>query len=346
MGTYQTIDEKRRMQRQMQQGQTDQAQQTQAAQQPQRQQPVQQAQQTQGAQQPQQSQQARANVAGAQQLLQQGLENTGGSYQSRWTEKLNGLLDKITNRQPFQYDVNADALYQMYKDQYVRQGRMAMQDTMGQAATMTGGYGNSYAQNAGQQAYEGYLQQLTGKIPELYQTAYDQYAQEGQDLYNQYNLLGNRDAADYDRFASERNYQYTIDQNAQKLAQGQVDYLLSLGVKPNEELLKAAGYDSQYVGEMLSRAQQPRGGWYGGSGGSGGGKDTDTGRNVDLITEAAAVAEAMGYGSALKYIQEQLGTSSNKRLKSQEAVMAWDNAKGVALTEHYKKLLAGQSKKK
>ena len=58
------------------------------------------------------------------------------------------------------------------------------------------------------------------------------------------------------------------------------------------------------------------------------------------------MADAMGTGSALKYIQEQLGTSSNKRLKSQEAVMAWDNAKGVALTEHYKKLLAGQSKKK
>lgn len=290
MGTYQTIDEKRRMLGQMQQGQTDQAQQNQAAQQPQRQQPVQQVQQTQGAQQPQQSQQARANVAGAQQLLQQGLESTGGSYQSRWTEKLNGLLDKITNRQPFQYDVNADALYQMYKDQYVRQGRMAMQDTMGQAATMTGGYGNSYAQNAGQQAYEGYLQQLTGKIPELYQTAYDQYAQEGQDLYNQYNLLGNRDAADYDRFANERNYQYTLDQNAQKLAQGQVDYLLSLGVKPNEELLKAAGYDSQYVGEMLSRAQQPQGGGYGGSGGSGGGKDTG-GENAEDTKKTASVVE-------------------------------------------------------
>lgn len=300
MGTYQTIDEKRRMLGQMQQGQPDQAQQTQAAQQPQQQQQVQPVQQTQGAQQTQQSQQARANVAGAQQLLQQGLESTGGSYQSRWTEKLNGLLDKITNRQPFQYDVNADALYQMYKDQYVRQGRMAMQDTMGQAATMTGGYGNSYAQNAGQQAYEGYLQQLTGKIPELYQTAYDQYAQEGQDLYNQYNLLGNRDAADYDRFANERNYQYTLDQNAQKLAQGQVDYLLSLGVKPNEELLKAAGYDSQYVGEILSRAQQPRGGGYGGSGGSGGENAEDTKKTASVV-ETAKKALHAGYTASEVY---------------------------------------------
>lgn len=306
MGTYQTIDEKRRMLGQMQQGQTEQAQQPVQPTQQTQQQPGQPNQQ-QPVQPTQQSQQARANVAGAQQLLQQGLESTGGSYQSRWTEKLNGLLDKITNRQPFQYDVNADALYQMYKDQYVRQGRMAMQDTMGQAAAMTGGYGNSYAQNVGQQAYEGYLQQLTGKIPELYKTAYDQYTQEGQDLYNQYNLLGNRDAADYDRFASERNYQYTLDQNAQKLAQGQVDYLLSLGVKPNEELLKAAGYDSQYVGEILSRAQQPQGGGgYGGSGGSGGGKDTseenaeDTKKTASVV-ETAKKALNVGYTASEVY---------------------------------------------
>ena len=265
MGTFKTVDDKKKMQEQPVQNQ-------QPVQQNQQSQPVQQNQGTQYVQQPQ-SQQANANVANAQQLLQQGLESTGGSYQSKWTEKLNGLLDKITNRQPFQYDVNADALYQMYKDQYVRQGRMAMQDTMGQAATMTGGYGNSYAQNAGQQAYEGYLQQLTAKIPELYQAAYDQYSQEGQDLYNQYNLLGSRDAADYDRFANERNYQYTVSQNEQKLAQGQVDYLLSLGVTPNEELLKAAGYNSQYVNEVLARTK-PQSVVYSGGGGGGSGAVT------------------------------------------------------------------------
>lgn len=114
MGTFKTVDDKKKMQEQPAQNQ-------QPVQQNQQSQPVQQNQGTQYVQQPQ-SQQANANVAYAQQLLQQGLESTGGSYQSKWTEKLNGLLDKITNRQPFQYDVNADALYQMYKDQYVRQG--------------------------------------------------------------------------------------------------------------------------------------------------------------------------------------------------------------------------------
>lgn len=241
-----------------------------------------------------QAPQTSGNVAAAQQLLDQLSAQKPGTYQSQWSEKLNGILDKITNRQPFQYDVNADALYQMYKDQYVQQGKMAMQDTMGQAATMTGGYGNSYAQGVGQQAYQGYLQQLTGKIPELAQMAQDQYNQEGQDLYNLYTLMGNRENQDYSRYRDdmgqwntdmdrlynqyldERNFQYQQEKNNQSLAQAQVDYLLSLGVKPNAELMRTAGYDSQYANEAIIRAQAAQNagrssGYSGGGGNESGG---------------------------------------------------------------------------
>ena len=235
--------------------------------------------------------------------VQQGLDSISGSYQSEWTEKLNGMLDKIMNREPFQYDLNADALYQMYKDQYVQQGRMAMQDTMGQAATMTGGYGNSYAQNAGQQAYQGYLQQLTGKIPELYQAAYDRYAQEGQDLYNQYNMMANQDASDYERFANERNYQYSVGKDNQSFAQDQVNYLISLGVRPNDDLLKAAGYDQQYIDEILSRTTGAgRFGGVGGGSGSGASRETGSGASgigqTDTIAGTASAAIRAGYGAS------------------------------------------------
>ena len=103
--------------------------------------------------------------------------------------KLQGMDDiwnQIQNRSPFTYDVNGDALYQQYKDQHVNQGKMAMMDTMGQAAAMTGGYGNSYAQSVGQQTYQGYMQQLTDKIPELYQLAMSKYQMEGDELKDKY----------------------------------------------------------------------------------------------------------------------------------------------------------------
>lgn len=92
---------------------------------------------------------------------------------------------------------------------------------------MTGGYGNSFAQTAGQQTYQGYLQQLNEVVPELYQMQLNQYNQEGQDLYNQYSMLGTQEEQDYgryrdqvsdyynqlqqlyDQYNTERNFDYT-----------------------------------------------------------------------------------------------------------------------------------------
>ena len=48
-------------------------------------------------------------------------------------------------------------------------------DTAGQAAALTGGYGNSYAQTAGQQTYNQYLLGLTQLVPQYQQMALEQY---------------------------------------------------------------------------------------------------------------------------------------------------------------------------
>jgi hypothetical protein len=80
-----------------------------------------------------------------------------------------------------------------------------MMDTMGQAAALTGGYGNSAAQMVGQQAYQNYLQGLTDKIPELYQIALDQYNQAGQDLYQRYGLLNTQEQNAYNQWQDNFN---------------------------------------------------------------------------------------------------------------------------------------------
>lgn len=131
-----------------------------------------------------------------------------GAYQSKYQDQIASTMDSILNRKDFQYDVNGDALYNQYKDRYVNLGQQAMMDTMGQAAKLTGGYGNSNAQMVGQQAYQSYLQGLTDKIPELAQQAYNRYAQAGQDLYQKYGLLNAQENADYNRWAAERDYLY------------------------------------------------------------------------------------------------------------------------------------------
>ena len=143
------------------------------------------------------------SVKQAQDKLNQHTQNKPGAYTSQWQTSLNDTLNKILNREKFTYDLNGDALYQQYKNQANTQGMQAMMDTMGQAQAMTGGYGNSYAQTAGQQTYQGYMQQLNDRIPELYQLALNQYNQEGENLYNQYGLFADRENQDYGRYRDQ-----------------------------------------------------------------------------------------------------------------------------------------------
>lgn len=167
-----------------------------------------------------------AAVKAAKDALDAQLAKKPGAYTSAWQNKLDEVLDKIQNREEFKYDLNGDALYQQYKDKYIQQGKMAMMDTMGQAAALTGGYGSSYAQSVGQQAYQEHLQGLNDKVPQLYQLALDKYKSDGDDLYNKYALLSDAESQDYGRYRdtvsdwqseqdrlqgiydSERNYDY------------------------------------------------------------------------------------------------------------------------------------------
>ena len=144
-------------------------------------------------------------VRKAQQAYQQQAAGKPGEYQSQWQGRMDEILSQIQDRKPFQYDMNADALYQQYKDMYIQQGKQAMMDAMGQAAAMTGGYGSSYGQQVGQQTYQGHLQQLNNMIPELYQLALSKYQMEGQDLYDRYGMYADRENQDYGRYRDSVN---------------------------------------------------------------------------------------------------------------------------------------------
>lgn len=119
-----------------------------------------------------------------------------GSHQ----KALNNLYNQITQRPDFNYDPDADPLYQQYRQQYASLGRRAMMDTTAQAAALSGGYGNSYAATAGNQAYQAYLQQLNQALPQFYQWAADRYQAEGDVLSDQYDRLVQADNAEYNRY--------------------------------------------------------------------------------------------------------------------------------------------------
>ena len=213
-------------------------------------------------------------VQQAQAYLNQVQSRRPGEYQSQWDGELTELYNRMANRKPFSYDIGTDPVYQQYREQYQRQGRLAMQDTMGQAAALTGGYGSTYGEQVGQQAYNAYLQNLNDVVPDLYNAAYNRYRDEGTDLYNQYGLLSDRENQAYSRYRDTVNDYYSDLSDARSA----YDSAYSRDYNQWSDQLsywsqKAANENSAYL-QQLAAQSRASGGSGGGSGGSSKSKET------------------------------------------------------------------------
>lgn len=194
------------------------------------------------------------------------------SEQSRYDAELDALYQKIMNREKFSYDVNADPLYQQYRDQYIVGGQQAMQDTMGQAAGLTGGYSSTYSQNAGQQAYNAYLQQLNAVVPELYGRAADEYAREGEALYDQYAMIGALRDDEYQRqqdaltrwWQEVENQQGVVDQTR---AQGADNWwnAQNIAYQMGRDAIEDARYEQEWAAAQKATRPYDDGGYDDGS---------------------------------------------------------------------------------
>ncbi|MFI3169807.1 MAG: hypothetical protein R3Y06_07680 [Faecalibacterium sp.] len=128
-------------------------------------------------------------VTAANEALATYLTTAPDEYTSSYQEQIDALLEQILTRDDFTYDFDADPLYQQYKNQYEHNALLAMQDTMAQAQTATGGYGSSYAVQAASGAYQSELNQLTSEMPELYALAYSLYSDEGTNMLDNLSAL-------------------------------------------------------------------------------------------------------------------------------------------------------------
>lgn len=223
-----------------------------------------------------------------------------GEYQSQYGDQIQELLEKILNREKFTYDFNADPLYQQYKDQYMQQGQQAMMDTMANAATLTGGYGNSYASTAGQQMYQGHLQQLNNVIPELQQAAYGMYQAEGDQMNSQLGTLQGLDESDYGRhrdavgdFYTERDYltgqldnmsedEYRKFLDSYDMWAGDRDYLYQKTQDEQDQKNWQTQWDYQLQQDAAAAAAKG-----GGGGGGGGSKKTSYGPQYNSVLAAS-----------------------------------------------------------
>ena len=129
-----------------------------------------------------------------------------------YSDQVKEMMDKIQNREKFEYDVDSDMLFQQYLASSMASGKTAMQDTMGQASALTGGYGSTYATSAANQQYNAYIQDAYNNLPEYYQMAMEAYQMEGQEMYNQLAMLNEADATEYQRLYNSWNANFSNTQ--------------------------------------------------------------------------------------------------------------------------------------
>ena len=165
-------------------------------------------------------------VSGLKDAYESLLASAPGGFSSKYDEVLDELYREISDRESFSYDPYSDPLYENYRDEYERQGRMSMMDAMGSAAALTGGYGSTYSQAEGESAYRNYLSRLNELLPQLYSMAKDSYDSETDDLYSRLSAASDMYDRDYgayrdsvldyyeklsgalDAYTSERQFEY------------------------------------------------------------------------------------------------------------------------------------------
>lgn len=132
------------------------------------------------------------------------------SGKTSYSDQVKGMMDQIMNREKFSYDVDSDPLFQQALASSMNSGKQAMQDTIGQASALTGGYGSTYATTAGNQAYNAFIEDAYDNLPQYYQMAMEAYQMEGDEMYRQFGMLNDADDKEYSRnvTAYDATYQH------------------------------------------------------------------------------------------------------------------------------------------
>lgn len=194
-----------------------------------------------------------------------------------------------TNR--FTYDLDGDALYQQYRDRYIQNARRSMQDTMGQAASLTGGYGSTYGQAVGQQAYDETMRGLTDLIPQLEENAYGKWKDQQALTQQQYSNLS----------AAIMNTGYVPNADeleAAGMSAEQAEALRQAWIARNPGAAYMSGALSAENYFKLTGQAAPGTGGSGGGGGSGGSRD-----NTDWFALAKeGLAEGIANGGTREYL--------------------------------------------
>lgn len=161
------------------------------------------------------------------------------SGRTSYSDRVDEMINSIMARPDFSYDPDTDTLFQQKLASSVNAGKSAMQDTMGQAAQLTGGYGSTYATSAANQAYNDYLSQAYDSLPQYYQMARETYQMDTDNAYRKYGMLSDADDREFNRTytawnANNQTWQELYNQEYGQYRDSVSNALQSAGLQLNE----------------------------------------------------------------------------------------------------------------
>lgn len=224
---------------------------------------------------------------------------------SQWDDLLNQVANELASMN--YEDWTKGDQYKALAERYGNEGRMSMQNVLGQIASRTGGLASSYATTAAQQQYNQFMSELEAAAMEMYGVERsdlldkaNMYRQLGQDDYDKYldelgqwntdrnfgygvyrdNVSDQRyeDETEWERsqYASESEYNQALAKAQTLAAAGDFSGYKALGYTDAEIANLKTAYDKAQAAARSSGGSGGRSSSGGSKSGSGGGKPTLT----------------------------------------------------------------------
>ena len=158
------------------------------------------------------------------------------------------VLNRIMNRTgSFSYDINGDNLYRQYKNMYEKEGQREAENVLGLAASLTGGYGNSYGAKLSSDVLSEYSEKADRKREELENKAYERFNDETDRLVSLYKILSDKE---YDEKKLEAERIENMKSTAFKAADiGDYSLLENLGIDTS----KLKGDEQWDMAQLLAK---------------------------------------------------------------------------------------------
>lgn len=163
-------------------------------------------------------------------------------YKSEYADEIDELYKTINDREEFSYDVYEDPVFELYKNVYEQAGNLAYERALASNASKTGGMANTNALTAASQARAYYDIMLAQKAVDMYNNAYDRYADTTKELYDRLDALRLLEHDDYYKYAdylksfeNDREFEYDMYRDVEKDLRDDLRYEIENDYRKNRD---------------------------------------------------------------------------------------------------------------